>query len=193
MLGPSRLERGGEGGRLLIHVLALGIGRCLHARRGSSVDVAARRTPKITDRLRRVFSWKVGEHARRRSVDSLGQFTPQEEQVSRLVAEGNSNREIAAQLFISPSTVEYHKAADSAARGSSGRRALEAGWPLQPLVKKLDGMPFVRSGAHRSIVTSSRGPRSLGAYSHSSSSASLAETSSARWMRGNSPRCHTTS
>jgi DNA-binding NarL/FixJ family response regulator len=54
----------------------------------------------------------TGEHARKRSVDTLVQLTPQEEQISRLVAQGNTNREIAAQLFIRPSTVEYylHKA-----------------------------------------------------------------------------------
>jgi DNA-binding CsgD family transcriptional regulator len=50
----------------------------------------------------------TGEHARKRTVDTLGQLTPQEAQISRLVAQGNTNREIAAQLFISPSTVEYH-------------------------------------------------------------------------------------
>jgi DNA-binding NarL/FixJ family response regulator len=50
----------------------------------------------------------TGEHARRRTVDTRGQLTPQETQISRLVAQGNTNREIAAQPFISPSTVEYH-------------------------------------------------------------------------------------
>jgi DNA-binding CsgD family transcriptional regulator len=50
----------------------------------------------------------TGEHARSRTVDTLGQLTPQEAQISRLVAQGHTNREIAAQLFISPSTVEYH-------------------------------------------------------------------------------------
>jgi DNA-binding CsgD family transcriptional regulator len=50
----------------------------------------------------------TGEHARKRTVDTLGDLTPQEAQIARLVAEGHTNREIASQLFISPSTVEYH-------------------------------------------------------------------------------------
>ena len=50
----------------------------------------------------------TGERARRRTVDTLDQLTPQEAQISRLVAQGNTNRVIAAQLFISPSTVDYH-------------------------------------------------------------------------------------
>jgi DNA-binding CsgD family transcriptional regulator len=50
----------------------------------------------------------TGEHARKRTVDTLGDLTPQEVQISHLAAQGRSNKEIAAQLFISPSTVEYH-------------------------------------------------------------------------------------
>jgi DNA-binding CsgD family transcriptional regulator len=50
----------------------------------------------------------TGERARKRTVDTRDQLTPQEEQVAGLAASGNTNREIAAQLFISPSTVEYH-------------------------------------------------------------------------------------
>jgi DNA-binding CsgD family transcriptional regulator len=50
----------------------------------------------------------TGERARTRTVETLGDLTPQESQISRLAAQGHTNREIAAQLFISPSTVEYH-------------------------------------------------------------------------------------
>ncbi len=50
----------------------------------------------------------TGERARKRTVETLDQLTPQEEQIARLAANGTTNREIAARLFITQSTVEYH-------------------------------------------------------------------------------------
>jgi DNA-binding CsgD family transcriptional regulator len=50
----------------------------------------------------------TGERARKRTVETVTDLTPQEAQISQLVAQGATNQEIAGQLFISPSTVEYH-------------------------------------------------------------------------------------
>jgi DNA-binding CsgD family transcriptional regulator len=50
----------------------------------------------------------TGERARKRDISPLAQLTPQELQVARLVAEGATNKAVAAQLFVSPKTVEYH-------------------------------------------------------------------------------------
>jgi DNA-binding CsgD family transcriptional regulator len=51
-----------------------------------------------------------GETARRRDVSaaSAAELTPQERQVARLVSEGLSNRDVAAQLFLSPRTIDFH-------------------------------------------------------------------------------------
>jgi DNA-binding CsgD family transcriptional regulator len=50
----------------------------------------------------------TGERIRRRDVQPVVELTPQESHIARLASEGRSNPEIAAQLYLSPRTVEYH-------------------------------------------------------------------------------------
>jgi len=50
----------------------------------------------------------TGERIRKRDVRPAMELTAQEAQIARLVADGSSNPEVAAELFISPRTVEYH-------------------------------------------------------------------------------------
>jgi DNA-binding CsgD family transcriptional regulator len=50
----------------------------------------------------------TGEHVQKREPGTPEELTPQEAQIAALVSRGVANRDIAAQLFVSPSTVEYH-------------------------------------------------------------------------------------
>ena len=50
----------------------------------------------------------IGEKVRKQPVSSGDELTAQEAQIARLAAEGLTNQEIGAQLFISTHTVEWH-------------------------------------------------------------------------------------
>ena len=50
----------------------------------------------------------TGETVRTRTAATRDELTPQEAQIARLARTGLSNPEIAAQLFLSPRTVQYH-------------------------------------------------------------------------------------
>jgi DNA-binding CsgD family transcriptional regulator len=50
----------------------------------------------------------TGETARKRTVETLTDLTTQEAQIAKLARDGHTNQEIAAKLFISPRTVEWH-------------------------------------------------------------------------------------
>jgi DNA-binding CsgD family transcriptional regulator len=50
----------------------------------------------------------TGETVRKSEPGALGELTPQERKIAGLVTDGLSNREIAAQLYLSPRTVDYH-------------------------------------------------------------------------------------
>ena len=50
----------------------------------------------------------TGETARKRDPSTRDLLTPQELQIARLVSDGQTNKEVAAQLFLSPRTIDYH-------------------------------------------------------------------------------------
>ncbi len=49
-----------------------------------------------------------GQTARKRDPSTRNTLTEQELQIARFVAEGRTNREVAAQLFLSPRTIDFH-------------------------------------------------------------------------------------
>jgi DNA-binding CsgD family transcriptional regulator len=66
----------------------------------------------------------TGETARKRTVDTRDELTPQEAQIARLARDGRSNPQIGTELFISPRTVEYHLGKVFAKLGISSRKEL---------------------------------------------------------------------
>jgi DNA-binding CsgD family transcriptional regulator len=71
----------------------------------------------------------TGEKVRKREVGTYSQLTSQEEHIVRLAREGRTNPEIAAELFISTRTVEWHLRKVFAKLGITSRRDLHTASP----------------------------------------------------------------
>ena len=82
----------------------------------------------FAERARRELA-ATGETVRKRSVETVDELTTQEAQVARLAAQGHTNPEIGAQLFISPRTVEYHLHKIFPKLGISSRKELRRAFP----------------------------------------------------------------
>jgi DNA-binding CsgD family transcriptional regulator len=85
-------------------------GRRIDARdqlRTAHLSYAAMGMEGFAERARRELE-ATGETVRKRSVETRDELTAQEAQIARLAADGRTNPEIGAQLFISPRTVEWH-------------------------------------------------------------------------------------
>jgi class 3 adenylate cyclase/DNA-binding CsgD family transcriptional regulator len=79
----------------------------------------------FADRARRELL-ATGETVRKRTVETLDELTPQELQVARLAAAGQTNPEIGAQLFLSPRTVEWHLSKVFSKLGIASRKELSS-------------------------------------------------------------------
>ncbi|MGD1221701.1 LuxR C-terminal-related transcriptional regulator [Streptomyces krungchingensis] len=79
----------------------------------------------FAERARKELS-ATGESARKRTDGTDTELTGQEAQIAGLARDGHTNQEIAAQLFISPRTVEWHLGNVFAKLGVSSRRQLRS-------------------------------------------------------------------
>jgi DNA-binding CsgD family transcriptional regulator len=71
----------------------------------------------------------TGEKVRKREVDTYHQLTSQEEHIVRLARDGRTNPEIAAELFLSTRTVEWHLRKVFGKLGITSRRDLHHALP----------------------------------------------------------------
>jgi DNA-binding CsgD family transcriptional regulator len=81
----------------------------------------------------------TGETPRKRSVETVVQLTAQEAHIAKLAVEGKSNAEIAARLYVSPRTVEWHMSKVFTKLGINSRRKLSPA-----LLASLVEYPLVR-------------------------------------------------
>ena len=67
----------------------------------------------------------TGEHPRSRTAQPTDDLTAQEPHIARIVATGATSKEVAAQLFVSPRTIEAHLRNIFRKLGITSRRQLK--------------------------------------------------------------------
>jgi ATP/maltotriose-dependent transcriptional regulator MalT len=106
-------------------------GRRIDARtqlRASYQSLSTMGADGFADRARHELA-ATGETVRQQSPETAHELTAQEAHIARLVADGLSNPEIAAVLFISPRTVEWHLRKVFVKLGVTTRRQLRLSMP----------------------------------------------------------------
>jgi DNA-binding CsgD family transcriptional regulator len=101
-------------------------GRRVDARarlRTAYVALAAMGAEAFADRARRELA-ATGETVRKRAAETRGELTAQEAHIARLAAAGHTSPEIAAALYLSPQTVDWHLRKIFTKLGVSNRRDL---------------------------------------------------------------------
>ncbi|HZX04508.1 helix-turn-helix transcriptional regulator [Kribbella sp.] len=91
--------------------------------RAAHEQLTAMGTEAFADRARHELL-ATGETVRKRTPETTNDLTAQEAQIAGLARDGLTNPEIAAQLFISPRTVEWHLRKTFAKLGITSRRQL---------------------------------------------------------------------
>ena len=71
----------------------------------------------------------TGETVRKRTAEATGELTAQEAHIARLATRGLTNREIGAELYLSPRTVEWHLRKVFTKLGVATRRELRRSLP----------------------------------------------------------------
>jgi DNA-binding CsgD family transcriptional regulator len=73
----------------------------------------------------------TGETVRKRTAETAGELTAQEAEIARLAADGHTNPEIGAKLFLSPRTVEWHLRKVFTKLGITSRKGLREALPAR--------------------------------------------------------------
>jgi DNA-binding CsgD family transcriptional regulator len=122
---------------------------------------AAMNAEAFADRARRELL-ATGEKVRRRQVDTVKDLTPQEEHIARLACDGHTNPEIAAELFLSARTVEWHL------RNVFGKLGIGSRKELLKALSRARSVPSIRDKLDRTLrrpllrlAAPSTGPRAL--------------------------------